>query len=73
MVDDNKTKRIIGVHILSSIVADLFHEATFILKANMTIYNVKNTLHIFPTLAESIKIAAQSFTKDICGMAYCIE
>lgn len=73
MVIDNKTKRIIGVHILSPIAADLIHEATFILKANMTIYDVIDTLHVFPTLSESIKIAAQSFTRDISRMACCIE
>lgn len=73
MVIDNNTKRIIGVHILSSMAADLIHEATFILKANMTIYDVIDTLHVFPTMSESIKIAAQSFTRDISRMACCIE
>jgi len=73
MVIDNKTKRILGVHILSSIAADLIHEATFILKANMSIYDVIDTLHVFPTMSESIKIAAQSFIRDISRMSCCIE
>ncbi|MFQ6124877.1 MAG: mercury(II) reductase [Candidatus Heimdallarchaeota archaeon] len=73
MVIDDKTKKIIGVHILSSTAADLIHEASFILKENMTIYDVIDTLHVFPTMSESIKIAAQSFVRDVSKMACCIE
>ncbi|MFQ6124481.1 MAG: mercury(II) reductase [Candidatus Heimdallarchaeota archaeon] len=73
MVLDNETQRIVGIHILAPTAADLIHEATFILKANLTIYDVIDTLHVFPTLSEGIKIAAQSFVRDVRKMACCVE
>jgi hypothetical protein len=31
------------------------------------------TVHIFPTLSEAIKLAAQAFRRDIRKMSCCIE
>ena len=73
MVVDTKTDRIIGVHILAPDAADLVHEAVMIIKNSMTIDGVIDTLHIFPTLSEAIKIAAQSFRRDISKMSCCVE
>lgn len=73
MVIDNSTKKVIGVHILSPMAAELIHEATFIVKGGLTVYDVIDTLHVFPTMAEAIKIAAQSFTRDVSKMSCCVE
>ncbi|MBI5553690.1 MAG: mercury(II) reductase [Candidatus Diapherotrites archaeon] len=73
MVIDNETKTIIGIHILAPEAADLIHEATMIIKNKMTIYDVIDTLHVFPTLSEAIKIVAQSFVRDVSKMSCCVE
>lgn len=73
MVVDTKTWEIIGVHVLAPNAADLIHEAAMIIKNRMTVDDVIDTLHIFPTLSESIKIAAQSFRRDISKMSCCVE
>jgi mercuric reductase len=73
IVIDNETKIIIGIHILAPEAADLIHEATMIVKNKMTIYDVIDTLHVFPTLSEAIKIAAQSFVRDVSKMSCCVE
>ncbi len=73
MVVNAETDEIIGIHILAPEAADLIHEGVMIVRNRMKIDDVINTLHIFPTLSEAIKIAAQSFRRDITKMSCCIE
>nr|MDO8081151.1 mercury(II) reductase [Candidatus Freyarchaeota archaeon] len=73
IVIDKGTQEIIGIHILASGAADLIHEGVMIVKNRMTIDEVIDTLHIFPTLSEAIKITAQSFRRDITRMSCCVE
>jgi mercuric reductase len=73
IVIDNKTQEIVGIHILAPQAADLIHEAVMIIKNRMTVDDVIDTLHIFPTLSEAIKIGAQSFRRDIKKMSCCVE
>lgn len=73
IVINNKTNEIIGIHILAHQAADLIHEGVMIIKNRMIVDDVIDTLHIFPTLSEAIKIAAQSFRRDITKMSCCVE
>ena len=73
LVIDNETKRVLGVHILSSLAADMIHEGALIVKFKLTIDDIIDTVHIFPTMSEAIKLAAQSFYKDIDKMSCCTE
>lgn len=73
IVADNNTHQIYGIHILGPEAADLIHEATMIVKNKMTLEDVIDTVHVFPTLSESIKLAAQSFFKDVAKLSCCIE
>lgn len=47
------------------------NEAMYILKAGMTIDDILESLPVFPTLSESIKIVAQSFVSDISKLSCC--
>ncbi len=73
VVIDNDTQIIMGIHILAPQAADLIHEAVMIIKNRMTIDDVIDTLHVFPTLSEAIKLGAQSFRRDITKMSCCGE
>ncbi len=73
IVIEDKTQEIVGIHILAPQAADLIHEAVMIIKNRMTVDDVIDTLHIFPTLSEAIKIGAQSFRRDIKKMSCCVE
>ncbi len=73
MVVNAETYEITGIHILAPEAADLIHEGVMIVKNRMKIDDVINTLHIFPTLSEAIKIAAQSFRRDITKMSCCVK
>ena len=73
LVADTKTKRIVGVHILAPHAADLIHEGVLAVKYKMTVDDIIDTVHVFPTLSESIKLAAQSFYKDVGKLSCCTE
>ncbi|MBI2019200.1 mercury(II) reductase [Candidatus Daviesbacteria bacterium] len=67
-----ETKQIMGVHILAPNAGELIAEAMMLIKNKNTIDDVINSLPMFPTLSEAIKIAALSFTKDISKLSCCI-
>lgn len=71
MVADSKTNRILGVSIVSALAADMIHEAAMIVKNEMTVDDVIDTMHVFPTLSEAIKICAQSHYADVSKLSCC--
>lgn len=72
MTIDPDTKQIMGVHILAPNAGELIVEAMMLVKNKNTIDDVVNSLPMFPTLSEAIKIVALSFTKDITKLSCCI-
>ncbi|VVB90147.1 Dihydrolipoyl dehydrogenase [uncultured archaeon] len=73
MVIDAKTERILGVHILASLAADMVHEGVLAVKYGLTIDDILYTVHVFPTMTEAVKLVAQSFRKDVSKMSCCAE
>ena len=66
---ETSTGRILGVHIL----ADIIHEGVLAVKYHLTIDDIIDTVHVFPTMAESIKMAAMSFRKNLDNLSCCAE
>ncbi|MBI2028219.1 MAG: mercury(II) reductase [Candidatus Levybacteria bacterium] len=67
-----ETKQIMGVHILAPNAGELIAQAMILIKNKNTIDDVVNSLPMFPTLSEAIKIAALSFTQDITKLSCCV-
>ena len=67
-----KTKRILGVHILAPNAGEIIAQAMVLIKNKNTIDDVVNSLPMFPTLSEAIKLVALSFTRDISKLSCCI-
>lgn len=67
-----ETKVIMGVHILAPHAGDLIAQAMVLIQNKNTIDDVTNSMPVFPTLSEAIKIVAMSFTKDISKLSCCI-
>ncbi|MBI4235502.1 mercury(II) reductase [Candidatus Peregrinibacteria bacterium] len=67
-----ETRVIMGVHILAPQAGELIAQAMMLIKNKNTIDDVVNSLPMFPTLSEAIKIAALSFTKDINKLSCCV-
>src|SRR5713226_3400878 len=73
MVVDASNGRILGVHMLAENAADIIHEAVLAVKYKLTIDDIIDTVHVFPTMTEAIKLAATSFRKDIDELSCCSE
>ncbi len=73
LVVNARTKLIVGVHVLAPNAADIIHEGVLAVKFKLTIDDIIDTVHVFPTLSESMKLAAQSFYKDVSKMSCCTE
>jgi mercuric reductase len=73
LVANAETKRVVGVHILAPHAADIIHEGVMAVKFKLTIDDIIDTVHVFPTLSEGVKLAAQSYYKDVEKLSCCIE
>lgn len=73
MVVHPETGVVVGVHIVAPMAADLIHEAALAVKFKLTIDDIIDTVHVFPTMSEAIKLVAQSFKRDISRMSCCVE
>ncbi len=66
------TKQITGVHILAPHAGEIVAQAMMLVKNKNTIDDVVDSLPMFPTLSESIRLAALSFTRDVSRLSCCI-
>ncbi|MBI4202998.1 MAG: mercury(II) reductase [Chloroflexi bacterium] len=73
MVIHPRSSKILGVHIVAPHAADLIHEAALAVKFGLTVDDIIDTVHVFPTFSEGIKRAAQAFTRDVSLMSCCVE
>lgn len=64
--------RIRGAYACGTNAAEIIHEATLAIRHGLTIHDIIDTVHVFPTYSEAIKLAAQAFTRDISVMTCCI-
>ncbi len=72
IVAERRTGRIVGVHMIAPGAEDLINEAMYIVRAHMTVDDVIDSITVFPTLSESIKLAALSLRMDISKLSCCI-
>lgn len=72
-VDPKKNKRIVGVHILANIAADMIYKAVMAVKYRLTIDDIIDTVHVFPAVTEAIKLVATAFKQDVSKLSCCAE
>ena len=71
IVAEAESHRILGVHILASLAPDMIHEGVLAVKHDLTLEDIIDTVHVFPTHSEAIKLAAFSFFEDIDKLSCC--
>jgi len=71
LVADAARRRIIGAHILAAEAGEMITEPTLAIKSGLTIEDLASTFHPYLTLSEGIKLAAQTFTKDVAKLSCC--
>ncbi len=71
IVAEAATGRVVGIHIAAPNAGEVILAATYALQAGMTTDQLANTWAPYLTMAEGIKLAAQSFSTDITKLSCC--
>ncbi len=68
-----QTGKVMGVHVISPNATEIITEGAYAVQKGLTYRDIIDTSHIFPSYSEGIKLAAQSFIRDISRMSCCVE
>ncbi len=71
MVLERSTRRVVGVSMLGVNAGEVIHEAAMALRFGATADDFIDLIHVYPTMAEALKIVAISFTKDVSKLSCC--
>ena len=63
IVADEASGKVLGVHICASIAADMIEEGVLAVKFGLTVQDIVDTFHVFPTMAGAIQDCARMFLK----------
>lgn len=71
LVADAETDRLLGVHVLAPDAGEMIQTAVIALKAGMTVQDLVDSFFPYLTMAEGLKLAAQTFEKDVAMLSCC--
>ncbi|HEV2459580.1 MAG TPA: mercury(II) reductase, partial [Ktedonobacterales bacterium] len=71
MVLERPTRRVLGVSMVGVNAGEVIHEAAMALRFGATTDDFIDLVHVYPTMAEALKIVAISFTKDVSRLSCC--
>jgi mercuric reductase len=73
MVADADTNEVLGVSMIGANAGEVIHEAAMALRFRARIPDFVELLHVYPTMAEALKIVAIARTKDPRRLSCCAE
>jgi mercuric reductase len=73
MVADKASGRILGVHLCLHRGADIINEAALAIRMGMTVGQLAETLHVYPSMGEGLRLCAQGFNRDLERLSCCAE
>jgi mercuric reductase len=71
LVADARTNRLLGAHILAPDASEVVQTTVMAIKASMTVQDLTETFFPYLTMVEGIKLAAQTFEKDVAMLSCC--
>lgn len=71
LVAERGSGRIRGVHVLADNAGDVIAAAVYAVQAGMTVAQMADTWCPYLTMAEGLKLAAQTFTRDVAKLSCC--
>ncbi len=71
MIAEKETGRVIGIHMLAHNSSETIQQASVYIQNNYTVGRIGQEIGVYPTMAESLKLCAQTFTKDISKLSCC--
>jgi len=73
LVINNDTKEVVGVSLVMPNAGEVIHEAAMALRFRAKLEDYIDMIHVYPTMAEALKIAAISYFKDPAKLSCCAE
>ncbi len=73
MVADDDTEEVLGVSMVGNSAGEVIHEAAMAMRFHAKIHDFIDLLHVYPTMAEALKIVAISRFKDPAKLSCCAE
>ncbi len=73
MVADDKSEEVLGVSMVGPNAGEVIHEASMGLRFRAKVRDFIDLLHVYPTMAEALKIVAISRFKDPEKLSCCAE
>lgn len=71
LVADGDTDRLLGAHVLAKEGGEIIQTAVLAIKFGITVHDLTSTLFPYLTLAEGMKLAVQTFEKDVAKLSCC--
>lgn len=73
MIASTIDERVLGVHVIGESAPEIIHEAAMAMKFKATLADFVDLIHVYPTMAEALKIGAQAFSRDVSKLSCCAE
>jgi mercuric reductase len=73
MVLERESQKVLGVSLVARDASEVIHEAAMGMRFGATVHDFIDMIHVYPTMAEALKIVAISFFKDVEKMSCCAE
>lgn len=73
MVADDHTNEVLGVAMVGHNAGEVIHEVAMALRFHATVQDFIDLIHVYPTMAEALKIVAISRYKDPAQLSCCAE
>lgn len=73
MVINRETQEVVGVSLVMPNAGEVIHEAAMALRFRAKLEDYIDMIHVYPTMAEALKIAAISYFKDPAKLSCCAE
>jgi mercuric reductase len=71
LIAERGTGKLLGAHVLADGAGDIITAATYAITAGLTVDQIARTWHPYLTMAEALKLAAQTFTSDVARLSCC--
>ena len=71
VVADRQSGRVLGIHVLAENAGDVILSGVYAVKFGLTVDEIADTWAPYLTMAEGIKLAAQTFTRDVSMLSCC--
>jgi mercuric reductase len=73
MVINNDTHEVVGVSLVMPNAGEVIHEAAMAMRFHAKLQDYIDMIHVYPTMAEALKVAAISYFKDPSKLSCCAE